>query len=190
MKKNNLRRIILIITGLILIVVALYFITSYNLKSNKAEKKSKEIYSQLINVIEQNKEEKQENTLIDGDEYLGAIQIQALNLELPVQNYWDYSKLEIAPCRYNGSLEDNDLIICAHNYKGHFGKIGNLNHGDIIVIKNMSGEVFEFKVQEKEKINFKNIDQMNSGDWDLTLFTCDMSARARIAVRCVKVSEN
>ena len=186
MKKNNLKRIILII-GLILIVVALYLIISYNLKSNKAEKKSKEIYSQLIYVMEQNKEGEQENTQIDGNDYLGAIQIQALNLELPVMNDWNYNKLEIAPCRYKGSLDNNDLIICAHNYKGHFGQIENLNFGDIILIKNMSGEVFKFKVEEKERINYKDIEQMNSGDWDLTLFTCDMSARGRIAVRCVEI---
>ena len=58
---------------------------------------------------------------IDGYAYIGYLTIPGLNLRLPIMADWDYPRLQIAPCRYTGSVETGDLILVAHNYKHHFG---------------------------------------------------------------------
>ena len=66
---------------------------------------------------------------IGGDNYIGCIAIPAIDIELPVMSDWSYPKLRIAPCRYWGSAYDDSLVIMAHNYDRHFGRIDTLEIG-------------------------------------------------------------
>lgn len=63
------------------------------------------------------------SVFVDGYDYVGVLTIPALDLRLPVMQDWSYPKLKIAPCRQYGSSRTNDLVIAAHNYETHFGKI-------------------------------------------------------------------
>lgn len=67
---------------------------------------------------------------IDGYDYIGYLTIPSLELELPVMSEWDYERLEMAPCRYAGTVQNDDLVIAAHNYSEHFGKISKLSEGE------------------------------------------------------------
>lgn len=89
-----------------------------------------------------------------------------------------------APCRYTGSAEENSLIIAAHNYKRHFGNIGLLPEGATVKFTAVSGDVYEYEVEKVETLNPYAVDEMLSGDWDLTLFTCTYGGRKRVTVRC------
>lgn len=62
----------------------------------------------------------------DGEEYVGTITIPTLNIELPVMFEYSYTRLKKAPCRYYCNIYTNDLIICAHSYKTHFGELNRL----------------------------------------------------------------
>ncbi len=42
-------------------------------------------------------------TLLDGEEYLGVLEIPSLQMTLPVISEWSYLRLKKAPCRYTGS---------------------------------------------------------------------------------------
>lgn len=53
---------------------------------------------------------------IDGHDYIGTLEIPALELSLPVLSEWSYPNLKIAPCRYTGSAYRDSLVIAAHNY--------------------------------------------------------------------------
>ena len=61
---------------------------------------------------------------LDGYEYVGTVSIPAIGIDLPVMSEWSYPKLKISPCRQFGSSRTDDLVIAAHNYESHFGKIG------------------------------------------------------------------
>ena len=67
---------------------------------------------------------------LDGYEYVGTVSIPAIGIDLPVMSEWSYPKLKISPCRQFGSSRTDDLVIAAHNYESHFGKIGTLALGD------------------------------------------------------------
>ena len=122
---------------------------------------------------------------IDGDAYLGTISIPALGLELPVLSGWNYPDLQVAPCRYTGTVEEGNLVIAAHNYSCHFGRISELNSGDEILFTDGNGAVHTYQVVFSELINGWNAPAWVEGDedWDITLFTCNLSGTNRVTVR-------
>ena len=52
-------------------------------------------------------------TVVGGYAYVGYLEIPALELKLPVMSTWDYTRLQIAPCRQFGSSRTDDLVIAA-----------------------------------------------------------------------------
>ena len=134
-----------------------------------------EIYSRQMSVVE-----------LDGKEYIGYMTIPSLELILPVMSEWSYENLQIAPCRYLGEVKTDDLIICAHNYAAHFRDIGTLSAGALVTVTDMNGFVTEYEVAEVLILSAYSIDEMESGGYPLTLFTCTYGGQSRITVRCIK----
>lgn len=122
---------------------------------------------------------------VDGQEYIGVLKIPVLSLELPIISEWSYPSLRIAPCRYAGSAYLNNMVIAAHNYYSHFGYLKNLSQGDEITFTDVDGNVFRYEVAALETLSPFAIEEMTSGDWDLTLFTCTVGGQSRVTVRCV-----
>jgi len=128
----------------------------------------------------------EETIQIDDSIYIGVISIPELEIELPVMNEWSYPNLKISPCRYKGSYLDNDMIIAAHNYRSHFGRIGELHSGSEIIFMDVSGKIWTYEVNNIENINGTDIEAMDFGSaesWDLTLFTCTLSGQSRVTIR-------
>lgn len=121
---------------------------------------------------------------VDGYRYIGTITIPTLSIELPIMEDWDYTRMEISSCRYSGSIYLGDLVVCAHNYNSHFGRLDKLQKNDQVIVTDAKGNVFKYNVEQIETLNSKAVEEMTSGNWDLTLFTCNFSGRARVAVRC------
>lgn len=124
---------------------------------------------------------------IDGSEYVGVIEIDALNLALPVQSDWSLQKLRTSPCRYYGTPYKNDLVICAHNYDRHFGQIKNLSLGDAVRFTDLDGNIFEYSVTEIYPVAPTAIKDITAGESDLILFTCTLGGANRVTVRCDRV---
>ena len=126
---------------------------------------------------------------VDGNAYIGVLELPSLELKLPVLGEWSYSGLKLAPCRYAGSAYLNNMVIAAHNYSTHFGYLGNLAQGDEVVFTDVDGNVFRYQVLEVETLSPFAVEEMTDGDWDLTLFTCTISGRSRVTVRCALTEE-
>lgn len=126
---------------------------------------------------------------INGRDYIGVLSIPSLELELPVISQWDYDALKVAPCRYSGSLYQDNLIICAHNYASHFGKLKNLRVGDTAIFTDMDENVVSFQLAAQETIQPENLEAMEAGDWDLTLFTCTVGGQTRVTIRFEREEE-
>lgn len=122
---------------------------------------------------------------IDGVDYIGILEIPALGLKLPVISHWSYPALQTAPCRYGGSAYTGDLIIAAHNYATHFGDLKKLRLGDLLTFTDVEGNVFSYQVLELETLQPTAVEEMTSGDWNLTLFTCTIGGQSRVTVRCI-----
>jgi sortase A len=121
---------------------------------------------------------------IDGNAYIGWLDIPALSLSLPVMSQWSYENLNIAPCRYSGSAYLDNLVIAAHNYKSHFRTIKNLTAGDQVTFTDADGNVFLYEVAEVEQLFPTDVEAMEESGYPLTLFTCTVGGSYRVAVRC------
>ena len=210
-EKNSRKQegLLLITIGLLLIAAAL-FLVSYNLYDElRAEQSARQAVTQLDAYLpaeapsdsagDQEPLVSDERTVIpdyvlspnmempvetiNGIDFIGVLRIPALELELPVISEWNYPNLKTAPCRYSGSAYLNNLIICGHNYTSHFGTLKNLWEGDIATFTDMDGNVFTYKMVERETLNPTDIEGMESGNWDLTLFTCTVGGQSRVTIR-------
>lgn len=125
---------------------------------------------------------------IDGVEYIGILRIPDLELELPIVSEWNKANLKIAPCRYTGSVYQDNMVIAGHNYRSHFRRlIKNLQVGAEVTFTDVDGNVFRYRMAEREILGAYDSEEMrNADDWDLTLFTCTIGGRSRVVVRCVK----
>lgn len=124
---------------------------------------------------------------VEGEGYIGYLSIPTLSLELPVMSQWSYPKLKLGPCRYSGSAYLDDLVICAHNYKGHFGGLKDLQIGDPVSFVDIDGNLFNYSVAELTQLNPEDVKEMVSSDWDLSLFTCTLGGQYRVTVRCERI---
>ena len=202
MKAN--RGTVWINAGLLLIAAAL-FLSAYNEReSHEARDSARQVIAQLCDALPTEADEAEPTAVpesqpdvqrempvktINGRDYIGVLSIPSLELELPVISQWDYPALKVAPCRYSGSLYQDNLIICAHNYASHFGKLKELQPGDIVLFTDMDEQVVTFQMVERETLNPMDVEGMETGDWDLTLFTCTNKGKARAAVRCREIEE-
>lgn len=119
-----------------------------------------------------------------GHSYVGVLDIPALELTFPIMSEWSYPNLKLSPCRYRGSAAGGDLIIAGHNYESHFGRLKNLELGDLITYTDVNGSLYSYEVSDIETLEGSAVAEMSAGDWDLTLFTCTIGGRQRVAVRC------
>lgn len=183
----------LIILGIlcILLSITLYIKNKYQeLDTGKKSKEILDIIETKINVSD--KEEIKSNTEdlvlnISGYDYIGVINIPSLNIKLPIMRETDYDRLAISPCKYYGNITTNDLVLCAHDYVNQFGKISNLKEDDIVIITDVLGNNYVYKVVLTEELNPTDITNMIDSPFDLTLYTCSYGALKRITVRCNRI---
>ncbi len=121
---------------------------------------------------------------IDGYGYVGYILIPDLDIELPVMSEWDYTRLEIAPCRHFGSSRTDDLVISAHNYMSHFGSLSKLEPGANVVFTDMDGVVNTYEVVRVSTLAPTEVDAVQNSGYDLVLYTCTYGGKTRVTVFC------
>ena len=200
------------ILGLLLMAAALGLVLFNKWDSDRAGKESAQVLETLTEVIEENVEEyvsaaedgevrppsmkavyaeqrriypEMATEEVDGYLYIGVLDIPSLDISLPVMAEWDYDRLSIAPCRYEGSYYTDDLVICGHNYEKHFSPIKWIDIGAEVYFTTVEGETYRYTVSNRETVQPTAIEDMISGDdWDLTLFTCNTGGQTRCAVRC------
>ena len=120
-----------------------------------------------------------------GYEVIGVVGLPDLGLGLPVLADYTQDLLAVAPCRYTDdlALEPGQLVVAGHNYRTHFGRLGELAPGSRITWQNLDGVTYTYTVTEVTEIDAGDREALEQGDWDLTLFTCDVTRTRRILVR-------
>lgn len=121
---------------------------------------------------------------IDGHKYIGYLSLPTLGMDFPIMSTWSYPQLNIAPCRFTGSVRGENLVLMAHNYQSHFGKISQLSPGDSVIFTDMDGVVTYYTVVGEDILAPTDVEEMISGDFDLTLFTCTYGGASRVTVYC------
>jgi len=152
-------------------------------------KSSSEIYEEYVSEITDRQNDPDMGIRaadVGGIEMIGILEIPYLGLSLPVAGDWSYPMLKKCPCRYSGSPYDGGFVIAGHNYRTHFGGLGSLPIGSEVIFTDIDGERFEYDTADVETLQPGDIEEMNSSDYELTLFTCTLGGATRVTVRCVR----
>ena len=192
--------IICMILGAALVLGALSIFLYNQHEASEAEKSVSDILPQLQDEIDSDNTSPTDNeginysgdmpTIeIDGYEYIGYLSIPSLGLELPVMADWSYPQLRIAPCRYSGSIWSDDMVLMAHNYARHFGQLSRLSIGEEVIFKDVNGITITYEVMAIDTLNPTEVEDMTSGEYDLTLFTCTYGGKSRVTVRCDRLEK-
>lgn len=183
--------LILVILGLLLIAAALSLLLYNRYVDVSAGAASREVMAQIETVptVDEPKEEvifPAEMTVkeIDGYGYIGYLNIEKLELSLPVMDTWDYDRLNIAPCRHFGTIGTCDLVIAGHNFKEHFGRLDELEAGDELSFTDMDGRTANYAVERLEILDPNAVDAVQYSGCDLVLYTCTYGGANRTAVFC------
>lgn len=122
--------------------------------------------------------------VVGGYGCIGYLTIPNLELELPVMAEWDYIRLRSAPCRQFGSSRTDDLVIAAHNYDRHFGRLKDLSAGDSVLFTDMVGIVNRYAVTRIETLEPDAVAVVLGSESDLVLYTCTKGGAKRVSVFC------
>jgi len=188
------RGYIYIVIGILLIFIAAYIVRENLNESAEAGSASDE---NLVKVIEQMPDSVLPADFsgpmpvvdVEGRSFIGTVQIPSLGLLLPIQDEWSSDNAKVSVCRYKGSAYDNDLIVCGHNYVEHFGTLPDLTTGSEVIVTDMNGISFHYKVANIETLGAYDVEEMEAGEWDFTMFTCTVGGSNRVTVRCEATGE-
>ena len=196
MKRNGTRSL-LIATGLLLILAAVG-LTGYNLLSARAAEERAEAAMDVI-AAEVSPAPVEEVPLYKIDPnvsmpeitvndiaYVGYLSVPALELDLPVITRTTDYYLTVAPCRFSGTAYQGNLVIGAHNYSTHFGRLKELRYGDTVTFTDMDGNLFVYEVANIETLTPDRDEYLRESEYPLSLYTCTVGGRTRLTVRCVK----
>ena len=179
---------IFVITGAVLIFSALLLFGYNKFEDYKAGKRAAAMMEELRRAAGSSassdpvpKENEPQEASYD---YCGYLSLPTLGLELPVISDWDYDRLQVAPCRQFGSPENGDLVIAAHNYQSHFGRLKDLAEGDEVVFTDMQGASHTYAVAETKILQPDELDAVADSDYELVLYTCTVGGKSRVTVFC------
>ena len=86
-----------------------------------------------------------------------------------------------------------DLVIAAHNYDMHFGRISSLNFDSKVIFTDTENHRYVTQVVDIETLRPDQVEELTTktkkNDWDLTLFTCNYSGSERVTLRCKLVKQ-
>ncbi len=132
----------------------------------------------------------------DGAEYytIGEINIPSINVNYPILTADNLDNidtlLKISVCKFHGANPNQvgNLCIVGHNYKNSkfFSKVPNLNNGDIVQIKDLSGTTLNYVVYDKYIVEPDNVactSQLTGGKKEVTLITCTNDNKQRYIIK-------
>ena len=127
---------------------------------------------------------------VGGYDCIGILSVPVLDLELPVLTDWSYAKLKKAPCHYYGTYYEKDFVIAAHNYESHFGRLSQLQAGDIVIFTDVNGAYHCYEVVLLETLPKEATQEMIASGFALSLYTCTPGGANRVTVRCNAVEDS
>lgn len=188
--------VICVFLGVCCILSSVGFIAYNRWEDRNAEKTARDLLKTVQSIINEEQFEqplpndmKMATVDVDGYECIGILSVPVLDLELPVLTDWSYAKLKKAPCHYYGSYYEKDFVIAAHNYKSHFGRLSELQAGDVVVFTDVGGTAHYYEVALLETLPKNATKEMITSGFDLSLYTCTPGGSNRVTVRCNVVTD-
>lgn len=132
----------------------------------------------------------------DGVNYIveSIIRIPCLDLNYPVIADTSEELLKISLNKYwgPGPNEVGNYCVVGHNYKSKkmFGRLSEIENGDIIEVEDMNGKVVQYSVYDRYAVDPEDTDctsQLTGGRKEITLITCTNYGTQRLVVKATEV---
>lgn len=186
---------ICVFLGVACLLSAVGFVAYNRREDENAEEIAQDLLEDVQSVIEEKQPEQlpddaekipteMPTVKVDGYDCIGILSVPVLDLELPVLTEWSYAKLKKAPCHYYGTYYEKDFVIAAHNYKSHFGRLSELQAGDIVIFTDVNGADHCYEVVLLETLPKEATQEMIASGFALSLYTCTPGGASRVTVRC------
>lgn len=178
-------------------------LSSEELEENERQEEIR--ISELIAEQERQSEEAIMNDVrySEGEPYytVAVVTIPKINVEYPVLSRTSDALLKISPTRFWGKKEDkgvNDanmvgnFCIVGHNYRNSyfFSKVPTLENGDILYLKDMSGQTVTYELYDKYEVTPDDVSctsQYTNGRREVTLITCTNDSQRRVIAKFKEV---
>lgn len=125
-----------------------------------------------------------------------AIHIPSVGIHLPIEEsdivdgVWQVSQTGASHLQTSARPgQSSNIVIYGHNLLSLFGRVRDLNKGDIITLKTAYGSLFTYEVTETMTVQPNQIEVALPTDTEtLTLFTCDgLADSIRFVIRAKPV---
>ena len=188
--------VICVILGVVCILSAAGFLVYNRWEDNQAEETAQDLLADVQSIMDEKQPgqplpddteqipAEMETVNVGGYDCIGILSVPVLDLELPVLTDWSYAKLKKAPCHYYGTYYETDFVIAAHNYKSHFGRLSQLQPGDIVIFTDVNGADHCYEVVLLETLPKEATQEMITSGFALSLYTCTPGGASRVTVRC------
>ena len=192
--------VICVILGVVCILSAAGFAVYNRWEDDQAEETAQDLLADVQSIMDETQPgqplpddteqipTEMETVNVGGYDCIGILSVPVLDLELPVLTDWSYAKLKKAPCHYYGTYYETDFVIAAHNYKSHFGRLSQLQPGDIVIFTDVNGADHCYEVVLLETLPKEATQEMITSGFALSLYTCTPGGASRVTVRCNAIS--
>lgn len=131
---------------------------------------------------------------IEGFTVVGKIEIPKIKFETYILSETSKESLSVSVTKFYGPELNGvgNFCIVGHHYNKPtmFGKLKDVECGDIIKITDIYGQYVTYKVYDIFKVNPDEIECLNqetNGEREITLITCTATALKRLIVKAVEV---
>lgn len=193
---------ICIVTGIALLAVPFYYYFHGQNETDKLMKQFEKTLEDNEDETEKPKEEDKEQTslskedaaLLSGEDVIGIIEIEAIDIRYPVLEGAGDSQIRYAIGHISetaGLGKKGNCVLCGHNGSRNgtfFTSLNQLSAGDKVKITDKKGEVRMYEVADTSVIGpYDNTVKNQSDEEILTLLTCADNGTKRFVCRCIPV---
>lgn len=132
---------------------------------------------------------------IEGYSVIARLDIDSLDLHLPVISETSDEALKVSVCYYTGPRPggEGNIVITGHNYRNgaHFGNLDRVKTRDTVSITDADGKSFVYQVYKIDHIKPDDVAALGKTQYprELSLLTCELNGNGRLLVRCRLVEE-
>lgn len=123
----------------------------------------------------------------EGYEVLGKIKIDKINVEQYILNSTEENALKKGISKLYGSSLNNygNLCLAGHNFDDKFGKLNELDKGDIITIIEKDFSETEYEVKEILTVEPTDLEALipDENKVEITLVTCENASTERLIIK-------
>lgn len=189
-QKRSLFRDICLFSGIVLLAAALVTLFFWQWGIRDSAERATEAVAALRTVLPEAQgavpEARRDNSMpvlsLEGEDYIGILEIPAFGSALPVGARWGNSSRY--PCRFSGSVYDRSIRIGATSQAGQYDFYREISVGDVLYFTDMNGNRYSYVVADIRYTSHAGEEIPDSQDADLTLFIQNIYAFEYIWIYC------